>query len=78
MFSEFARTGGLFSYGPNLLVATKQLGVLAGKVLSGTAPANLPIERPTNFELMVNLHAAEALGLTMPPSILARADETIE
>ncbi len=78
MFSEFARTGGLFSYGPNLLVATKQLGVLAGKVLAGTAPANLPIERPTNFELMVNLHAAEALGLTMPPSILARADETIE
>ena len=78
MFSEFARTGGLFSYGPNLLVATKQLGVLAGKILSGTAPANLPIERPTNFELMVNLHAAEALGLTMPPSILARADETIE
>ena len=78
MFSEFPRTGGLFSYGPNLVSSTKQLGVLAGKVLSGTAPANLPIERPTTFELIINMRAAEALGLTMPPAILARADEVIE
>ena len=78
MFSEFPRTGGLLSYGPNLTASTRQLGVLAGKVLSGTAPANLPIERPTKFELVVNMRAAEALGLTIPASVQARADEVIE
>jgi putative ABC transport system substrate-binding protein len=78
MFSEFARTGGLFAYGPNLLAAVRQLGVLAGKVLSGTMPANLPIERPAKFELIVNVRAAEALGVSVPAVILARADEVIE
>ena len=78
MFSEFPRTGGLFSYGPNLVESTKQIGTMAGKVLAGTAPANLPIERPIKFELVVNLKAAEALSITMPASIQVRADEVIE
>ncbi len=78
MFSEFPRSGGLISYGANLQSATRQLGMLAGKVLAGTAPGNLPIERPTKFELVVNLKAADALGLSMPSAILAGADETIE
>ena len=78
MFSEFPRTGGLFSYGPNLVEANRQIGMMAGKVLAGTAPANLSIERPVKFELVVNLKAAMALGLSIPPSILARADEVIE
>jgi len=66
------------SYGANLQSATRQLGVLAGKVLAGTAPANLPIERPTKFELIVNLKTAETLGVSIPSAILAGADETIE
>ncbi len=78
MFSDFARAGGLLSYGPNLFGAFRQVGVLMGKVLSGTAPADLPIERPTKFELLVNLRAAQAFGLTIPPSILGLADEVIE
>jgi putative ABC transport system substrate-binding protein len=78
MFSDFARAGGLLSYGPNLFGAFRQIGMLMGKVLSGTAPADLPIERPTKFEFLVNLRAAQALGLTIPPSIIGRADEVIE
>lgn len=78
MFSDFARAGGLLSYGPNLFGAFRQVGVLMGKVLSGTAPADLPIERPTKFELLVNLRTAQAFGLTIPPSIIGRADEVIE
>ena len=78
MFSEFPRTGGLFSYGPNLLGGVRQMGMMAGKVLAGTTPANLPIERPSKFELILNSHAAEALGLTIPTSVQVRADEIIE
>ena len=78
MFSEFPHTGGLMSYGANLQSTTRQLGVLAGKVLAGTQPANLPIERPTKFELIVNLKAAEALGVSIPTAIQVAADETIE
>lgn len=78
MFSDFARSGGLISYGPNLFAAMHQVGVLMGKVLSGTAPANLPIERPTTFELLANQQTARTFGITLPPSILARADEVIE
>lgn len=77
MFSEFPRTGGLISYGPNLQQGNKQVGVLVGKVLAGAAPANLPIERPSMFELIVNARAAEALGLTIPALVQARADEVI-
>ena len=78
MFSEFPRTGGLISYGPNLQAANMQVGVLVGKVLKGASPANLPIERPSSFELIVNTKAAEALGFAVPASIQARADEVIE
>lgn len=78
MFSDFARAGGLLSYGPNLFGAFRQVGVLMGKVLSGAVPADLPIERPTKFELLVNQQAAQAFGLTIPPSILGGADEVIE
>jgi len=78
MFAEFARGGGLLSYGPSLLAAARQAGFIAGKVLAGTSPAALPIERPSKFELLVNSRAADALGIKIPASIEARADEVIE
>lgn len=78
LFSDFARAGGLLSYGPNFFAAMKQVGVLMGKILSGAPVATLPIERPAKFELLANLKTAQAFGLTVPPSILARADEVIE
>lgn len=78
MFSDFVRGGGLLSYGPNLLVAMKQVGTLMDRVLSGTAPGDLPIERPTKFELLVNARTAQSLGLTVPLSISGRADEVME
>jgi putative ABC transport system substrate-binding protein len=78
LFSNFARTGGLLSYGPNLNDLYREAGAMAGKVLKGTNPAILPAERPTRFELIVNLQTAKALNLTMPTSILLRADEVIE
>jgi putative ABC transport system substrate-binding protein len=78
LFPDFARAGGLLAYGPNLLDMYRQLGVMIGKVLQGRRPAELPIERPAKFELVVNVKAAKALGITIPPSLLARADELIE
>jgi putative tryptophan/tyrosine transport system substrate-binding protein len=78
MFSTFARAGGLMAYGPNIDALYREAGVMAGKVLKGTKPADLPAERPARFELIVNLKAAKALNLTIPNLVLARADEVIE
>ena len=78
LFPDFPRTGGLLAYGVNLLDMYRQVGVMGGKVLQGRSPAELPIERPTTFQLIINLKTAKALGLTVPPSLLTRADEIIE
>lgn len=78
LFPDFARASGLLAYGPNLLSLYRLVGVLAGKVARGADPAALPIERPTKFELVINLKTAKTLGLAVPLSLLNRADEVIE
>jgi len=78
LFANFARAGGLVSYGPNLDEFYHETGVMAAKVLKGTKPADLPAERPTRFDLVVNAKTAKSLGLSMPPTLLATADEVIE
>jgi putative ABC transport system substrate-binding protein len=78
LFPDFARAGGLLAYGPNLLSMYQLAGVLAGKIGRGADPAALPIERPTKFETVLNKRTADALGLSIPVSLLLRVDEVIE
>jgi putative ABC transport system substrate-binding protein len=75
---DFADAGGLLSYGPNVVGNFRRVAWYVDKILKGAQPGDLPIEQPTRFELVVNLKTAKALGLTIPPSILALADEVIE
>ena len=78
LFAEFAEAGGLLTYGPSLRECFRRGGNFVGKILNGARPSEVPIERPERFELVVNLKTAKALGLTIPPSLIARADQVIE
>ena len=76
--SAFARNGGLLSYGPDQVDPWRRAVIYVDRILRGAKPADLPVQMPTKFEMVVNLKTAKALGLTVPPSIMLRADEVIE
>ena len=75
--ASFAMAGGLLAYGPNLVALWRRMASYVDRILKGAKPADLPVERPTRFELVINLKAAQVLGLTIPPRLLFQADEVI-
>ena len=78
IFKAYTQVGGLRSYGPDYPALFRRLGFYVAKILDGTKPADLPVEQATKFALVVNLKTAKSLGLDVPPTLLARADEVIE